>query len=227
MLFLFIIFNQIKTFFIRLQSKKQTDKNLKKDGEYMKVNKKIIIAMCIATILSVGCSSKSEENKSDVSVKNIENHIPYIDENTSEIDNSIINERYENVKKEELSYDTEDDDNTENEKEVTTQVYPADSIKDDINYKSILLGYTYFSENNPCDLTYDQAIESVKKVLPDDIKQFDSKKDKEVNKEYIYYESDKGNFRVGLCYGYEFDDENGEVVNENKIVGIDYSKEIK
>ena len=194
----------------------------------MKVNKKIIIAMCIATILSVGCSSKSEENKSDVSVKNIENQIPYIDENTSEIDNSIINERYENVKKEELIYNPKEyDEAKDDEKEVITQVHPADSIKDDTNYESILLGYTYFSENNPCDLTYDQAIEAVKKVLPDDIKQFDSKKDKEVNKEYIYYESDKGNFRVGLCYGYEFDDENGEIVNENKIVGIDYSKEIK
>lgn len=194
----------------------------------MKVNKKIIIAMCIATILSVGCSSKSEENKSDVSVKNIENQIPYIDENTGEIDNSIINERYESVKKEELIYNPKEyDEAKDDEKEVITQVHPADSIKDDTNYESILLGFTYFSESNPCDLTYDQAIEAVKKVLPDDIKQIDSKKDKEVNKEYIYYESDKGNFRVGLCYGYEFDDENGEVVNENKIVGIDYSKEIK
>ena len=32
--------------------------------------------------------------------------------------------------------------------------------------------------------------------------------DEEVNKEYIYYESSKGNFRVGLSYGYEFNDEN-------------------
>ena len=193
----------------------------------MKINKKIIIVICLATILSVGCSSKSEENKPDVSIKNIENHIPYIDEDNGEIDNSIINERYENVKKEELSYGIEEDDNTENENEVITQVYPADSIKNDINYKSILLGFTYFSESNPCDLTYNQVIELIKKVLPDDIKEVDSKIDKEVNKEYIYYESDKGNFRVGLCYGYEFDDENVEVVNKNKIVGIDYSKEIK
>ena len=51
--------------------------------------------------------------------------------------------------------------------------------------------------------------------------------DEEVNKEYIYYESSKGNFRVGLSYGYEFNDENIDVVNKNKIIGIDYSKEIK
>ena len=40
----------------------------------MKINKKIIVAMCLASILSVGCGSISEENKP--------------------------NERYENVKKE-------------------------------------------------------------------------------------------------------------------------------
>ena len=106
--------------------------------------------MCLASILSVGCGSISEENKS--------------------------NERYENVKKEDLTYDTEKDDSKDNEKEV----YSADSTMDE-----------------------------------------------EVNKEYIYYESSKGNFRVGLSYGYEFNDENIDVVNKNKIVGIDYSKEIK
>ena len=39
----------------------------------------------------------------DPEVENIENHIPYIDKNNDEIDNSIINERYENVKKEDLT----------------------------------------------------------------------------------------------------------------------------
>lgn len=40
----------------------------------------------------------------------------------------------------------------------------------------------------------------------------------------LQYKSSKGNFRVGLCYGYEFNDENIEAVNKSKIVGIDYSK---
>lgn len=163
----------------------------------------------------------------DPEVENIENHIPYIDKNNDEIDNSIINERYENVKKEDLTYDTEEDDSKDNEKEVITQVYFADSTKNDINYKKILQGFSYASESNPCDLTYNQAIELVKKLLPDDIKQVNSTVDEEVDKEYIYYESSKGNFRVGLSYGYEFNDENIEVVNKNKIVGIDYSKEVK
>ena len=59
------------------------------------------------------------------------------------------------------------------------------------------------------------------------MKQVDLKVDEELNKEYIYYESSKGNFMVGLCYGYEFNDENVQVVNKTKIVGIDYSKERK
>ena len=88
--------------------------------------------MCLMSMLSIGCSSNIKEDKDNdkysVSVENIENHIPYIDANSGEIDNSIISERYENVKKEEL--------------------------------------------------TYDQAIELVKKILLDDIKQFDSKIDK-------------------------------------------------
>lgn len=194
----------------------------------MKINKKIILAMCLISILSVGCGSIREENKSNVRTENIENHIPYIDKNNDEIDNSIINERYENVKKEELTYNPKEyDDTKDDEKEVITQIQSADSIKDDTNYKSILLGFTYFSESNPCDLTYDKAIEVAKKLLPDDIKQVNSTIDEEVDKEYIYYESSKGNFRVGLSYGYEFNDDNVQVVNKNKIVGIDYSKEIK
>ena len=63
------------------------------------------------------------------------------------------------------------------------------------------------------------------KVLPDDIKKVKSVIDEEVNKEYIYYKSEKGNFRVGLCYGYVMTDE-GEKVDKDLIVGIDYSKEI-
>ena len=179
--------------------------------------------MCLASILSVGCGSISEENKSNERVENIENHIPYIDKDNDEIDNSIINKRYENVKKEDLTYDTEKDDSKDNEKEVITEVYSADSIKNDINYKKILQGFSYASESNPCE----SGNRIGKKLLPEDIKQVDSTMDEEVNKEYIYYESSKGNFRVGLSYGYEFNDENIDVVNKNKIVGIDYSKEIK
>lgn len=174
----------------------------------MKINKKIIIVICLVGIIGVGCSKKSEENNKKLSTQNIENHIPYIGENKGEIDNDIINERYKNVKKEELTYDI--------------QEYKKENSYDD--YKNILCGFTYYSEINPCSLTYEQAIELIKKVLPDDIKQVDLTIDEYVNKEYIYYESSKGNFRVGLCYEYEFNDENVQVVNKDRICGIDYSK---
>ena len=52
-----------------------------------------------------------------------------------------------------------------------TQAYLADSIKNDINYKDILLGFTYYFQMNPCNLAYDEDIELIKKVLTDDIKQ--------------------------------------------------------
>ena len=160
------------------------------------------------------------------------NRKTFFDRYSVEIDNNIINERYENVKKEELSYECEYDYEVEADGKINTadsdritEIYLAEGY--DTNYRNILEGFTYYSEQNPVNITYDEAIELVKKVLPDDIKQVDLKIDEDLNKEYIYYESSKGNFRVGLCYGYEFNDENIEVVNKTKIVGIDYSKEKK
>lgn len=82
------------------------------------------------------------------------------------------------------------------------EVYSA--LSNDTNYRRILEGFTYYSEDNQVNLTYDESIELVKKVLSDDINKFDIRIDEEVNKEYIYYKSSKGNFRVGLCYGYKF-----------------------
>ena len=195
---------------------------------------KLVIILLIAsmTLIMIGCSKVSNNEGENISTEplsttEIENHIPYINEDNGEIDNNIIDERYENVNKEELSYDPLVESSEDDNSEVKTQVYLADSIKNDTNYKSILLGFTYFLESNPSNLTYDEAIELVKKVLPDDIEKVNTVIDNEVNKEYIYYKSSKGNFRVGLCYGYKFNEENIEEVDKNLIVGIDYSKEIK
>ena len=195
---------------------------------------KLVIILLIAsmTLIMIGCSKVSNNEGENISTESlstteIENHIPYINEDNGEIDNNIIDERYENVNKEELSYDPLVESSEDDNSEVKTQVYLADSIKNDTNYKSILLGFTYFLESNPSNLTYDEAIELVKKVLPDDIEKVNTVIDNEVNKEYIYYKSSKGNFRVGLCYGYKFNEENIEEVDKNLIVGIDYSKEIK
>ncbi|MCC3866691.1 hypothetical protein [Terrisporobacter mayombei] len=203
----------------------------------MKISKNAIIIMCVSSILLMGCRNKSKNDEKstdsksleyteEITVDNsntsdIENHIPYVDASSGEIDNSVINRRYENVKKEELTYNSSEK-TTENE----VIVYPAESIKNDVFYKSILEGFTYFSEGSPINLTYDEAIKLVKKVLPDDIEKVDYVLDKEVNKEYIYYKSDQGNFRVWLSYGGEFKNDDLEDIHKNSVLGIDYSKEI-
>ena len=220
----------------------------------MKIKKVILVVLALASILSVGCSNGSTKNNSEKSniestvedentvdesnMAEIENNIPYMKNENGEIDemlidNSIIEKRYENVKKEKLTYDRvqynyEGEKSTEaeaDEREVITKIYPTDAIKNDVNYKSILNGFSYACEVNPCDITYDEALELVKKVLPDDIEKVKSVIDDEFNKEYIYYKSEKGNFRVGLSYGYAMTDE-GEKVDKNPIVGIDYSREM-
>ena len=77
------------------------------------------------------------------------------------------------------------------------------------------------------ELTYDEAIKLVKKVLPNDIEKVDYVLDKEVNKEYVYYKSAQGNFRVGLSYGSESKNDDLEDIHKNSVLGIDYSKEIE
>lgn len=209
----------------------------------MKVNNAILIIISLVSLLFVGCSNvnnnevenikseslkyRQEKDKDNLNSKDIENHIPYIDEYSAEIDNSIIDERYKNVKKEELSYNPIEKITKNDNSEQITKIYYADSIKQDTFYKDVLQGFTYFSEINSINLTYDEAIELVKKVLPDDIEKVNFILDKEFNKEYIYYNSSQGNFRVGLCYGEEFDNENLEEIHTKSVVGIDYSKEIK
>ena len=57
----------------------------------MKARKKAVIAICLVSILNMGCSNKENDDK--LSMKNIENDIPYIDMYSDEIDNNIINEK--------------------------------------------------------------------------------------------------------------------------------------
>ncbi len=112
-------------------------------------------------------STKESNDSMDMSI--IENGTPYIGEFKDSIDNSIIEKRYENVNKKDLSYDTLAKTKEYDNESSIIKIELADSIKDDINYCDILLGFTYFSEINPSRLTYNEAITLVKKVLPDDI----------------------------------------------------------
>ncbi len=151
----------------------------------------------------------------------------YFDSKSGEVDDSVVSERYKKVKKEDLTYNSLDKVAEQDGEKSSIVLQRADSIKDDVDYKVILLGFTYPAEESLISLTYDEAIKLVQKVLPDDIEKVNSVLDKEVNKEYIYYKSGKCNFRVGLCYGWEFFSDNLNEIHKNAVVGIDYSKEIK
>ncbi len=76
----------------------------------MKINKTILVMIYVVSFLFVGCSNINNNSK-NINIESLkdteeENHIPYIDEYSDEIDDSVINERYKNVKKEELTYDS-------------------------------------------------------------------------------------------------------------------------
>lgn len=176
--------------------------------------KRRFIAIMAVSMLLVGCSLNANVE---------ENEIPYVSDKKEEIDNSVIDDRYAKVNKEKLTYDEFE---YSGDNACVTEVHLADSIKNDTSYRDILLGFTYTSEENPTNISYKEALKLVKKVLPDDIKEVKSVVDEEVSKEYIYYKSNKGNFRVGLSYGEDLTGKNVKEIHEGLIVGIDYSKEI-
>lgn len=181
----------------------------------MKMKKSFIaIAIVIGSMLLVGCSINADIG---------ENKIPYMNDGNEEIDNSVIDDRYKKVNKEQLTYDEFE---YSGDNVYGAEVHLADSIKNDTSYRDILLGFTYTPEENPTRVSYGEALKLIKKVLPDDIQEANSVVDKEVGKEYIYYKSDKGNFRVGLSYEEDLTGKNVKEIHESLIVGIDYSKKI-
>lgn len=190
---------------------------------YKTPKKSVLLTLTVVMVTSTVFLISNPKNnildeKVTLRMKEIENDIPYIDIGVGKIDNKIIDERYKSVNKKELTYSAI---NTYTENLSKEEIQRLNKYK--LTYKSILLGFTYFSESNPVSLDYDEALKLTKTVLPDDIKKIGSEIDNEVNKEYIYYKSSKGDFRVGLCYGYVYDD-NVEKVDRNLIVGIDYAR---
>lgn len=190
---------------------------------YKTPKKSVLLTLTVVMITSTVFLISNPKNnildeKVTLRMKEIENDIPYIDIGVGKIDNKIIDERYKSVNKKELTYNAI---NTYTENLSKEEIQRLNKYKP--TYKSILLGFTYFSESNPISLDYDEALKLTKTVLPDDIEKIGSEIDNEVNKEYIYYKSSKGDFRVGLRYGYVYDD-NVEKVDKNLIVGIDYAK---
>ncbi|RDY22909.1 hypothetical protein CHF27_010850 [Romboutsia maritimum] len=181
----------------------------------MKIPCKILLLVATTIFLCVGCS---------VNQKSIENDVPYIEKNGdkyADIDNDVVNERYKNVDKKTLTYETSDDKGTymyESNEGLFSQNY-LDKQKpiNDKKYVSILNGYTYACEVNQCNVTYEEALNLVSKLLPDDIKMTGTR-DYQVNRKYITYSSSKGNFMVDFV--------SQDEVNKGNVVGINYSKEL-
>lgn len=209
----------------------------------MKIKRKILMSISMITLLFIGCSNinsnqnikiESKQNQNELnkdSLENIEHHVPYTNLDTGEIDIKIINERYNNIDKEKLNYDAIDIDslveNHNNNSDNMSKIYIAEQSNGDTSYKTILEGYSYISEGNTFNFTYSEAIELVKKVLPDDIEEVDYILNKELNTEYKYYKSSKGNFRVNLHYSNDFSDKNIDEIHKDSIISISYSKEFR
>ena len=213
----------------------------------MKVKRKILIMISTLTLLFVGCNNtnnnqntkvestheQNQLNKNSLSDEDIdiEHHIPYADLYNGEIDEEVINERYRNVNKDELRYDTIDTDDRFKEHNSNpnniTKIYRADDPNGEESYRKILEGYSYNSEGNVFDFTYDEAIKLIKTVLPDDIEEIRYVLNNEYNTEFKYYTSSKGNFRVDLRYIDSFTDKNINEIHKGIINSISYSKEFK
>lgn len=195
-----------------------------------------IIFLCFLTIFIItGCNNNNVNvsNKPDKKIYIDENDIPYRKTSADAIDkrsvnNDVIDERYQTVDKNLLKYDLAKGDEYSFEYIDGFAVNsPLRDLKpiNDKKYIPILLGYTYLSEVNSTNVSYNEAISMVKKVLPDDITEERVKESKEIPKKYIFFKSSKGNFVVGLNYGRDMNKSMTEY-NKDLIVGIHYLKQI-
>lgn len=196
----------------------------------MKKFKLIYIGIATMSLLMVGCVDKPNV-KEDKPNKDISASSPIIDNtDKDEIDNTVIAERYKNVKKEDLTYglvpesfyfyESEDD-------LVSSSLLNEIPNIDDKKYGYILDDYTYACEVNPTDITYDEALDLIYKVLPDDVKKEREKfngngKSKQTN---IIFSSSKGNFVVSLAHPIISYESGNETVDTNAVVGISYLRE--
>lgn len=176
----------------------------------LKIKSKMILSsLVIVSFIVTGCQSTNNT-----------------EENNSEPTEITIEQRYEEVNKNELSYEIEESNMKTYETEnsfVGTTLLGEIPRYDDKTYGHILEDFTYYSEENPTEVSYEKALELASSVLPDDIKEERVKYDEEVGKTYIVYSSSKGNFVLGLVHGFN---EDNVTHNKDIVVGIDYNKEI-
>lgn len=186
----------------------------------------------IITISLVGCQKENKLNKEVLNEASNSNSSIIIN-NTSyedEPDNSVIKKRYDNVNKEQLTYEIVPQSGyfyeSENEIVYSFRLNEIPSINNK-KYLHILQDYTYACELNPTKLSYDEAIKLISKVLPSDIKKEREKlKDGD---EYlirsIIYSSSKGNFIVQLVHPKTEDENLKKATNLDSVIGISYLKE--
>lgn len=196
----------------------------------MKKFKIIYIGIATMSLLMVGCVDKPNV-KEEIPNKDISASSPIIDNtDKDEIDNTVIAERYKNVKKEDLTYEVLPESFYFYESEddlVSSSLLNEIPNIDDKKYGYILDDYTYACEVNPTDITYDEALDLIYKVLPDDVKKEREKfngngKSKQTN---IIFSSSKGNFVVSLAHHIISCVNGVETVDTNAVVGISYLRE--
>jgi hypothetical protein len=168
---------------------------------------RILCCLIVVTSILTGCEEKNEP---------VEKPIEPVE--------TTIEQRYENVNKAELSYEITSSAIFYETKNSIVGIDLLEKIPsyDNKRYGQILTDFTYFSEENPTNVSYEEALKLAASVLPDDIKEERIKYDEEVGKNYIVYSSSKGTFILGLCHGLNKNDSN---YNKDIIVGIDYMKE--
>lgn len=195
---------------------------------------KVAILLLGVTLIG-GCTVKEEKNQ--VPVKEVkeeitfnENQLPYDMYGEIMKTNEEIYTLYETVDKSSLKY-SHDDNFKSYYYEYNGGIAQMSSMQNiesinDKKFKQILQSFSFASEINPINVTYDYAIELVKKVLPDDIK-LESKNDyleiDDVGSSVLHFSSSKGNFAVNFTYGFS---EDGVNYDANNISGITYLKEI-
>ncbi|WP_346847624.1 hypothetical protein [uncultured Clostridium sp.] len=196
----------------------------------MKKIKLIYIGIATMSLLMVGCGDKPNV-KAEIPNEDISASSPIIDNtDKDEIDNTIISERYKNVKKEDLTYKVAQKSyyfyESEDDLVSSSRLSEIPNI-DDKKYGYILKDYTYACEVNPTDITYDEALDLIYKVLPDDIKKEREKfnKNNEIKNTNLIFSSSKGNFIVNLVHPIISYESGNETVDTNSVVGISYLRE--
>lgn len=138
---------------------------------------------------------------------------------------------YNNIDKEDLKY-AHDNNLEEYTFESEIGLAFASSLQDtkpinDKKYKEILQAFSFPSEINPINQTYDEVSKLIDKVLPDGYEKVDEKKyTEDASMTTIHYTSEKGNFMVALQHGFKENEDGAIVLDEKTIAGITYYIEI-